>query len=529
MWYLIPGKSFSDGSDGVIEIYSDIEVVRGVLEAAKLGPIHLFFNCVKEKAGDNLTVGGIQGRAFDEEEEAGDHSIGVGGLIHLLDDSDRTTDPEFYEALENLGLMGMRRNYKVAHLEGGEEVEMLYGRIPPPEPVTPEVAADNIQDDDGVGSDDENVPPDVEDSYSHSGSDGDLDEGDQNDGVPDNAEGEKSISIPSSTYRDSSDSDHTRGASGDNEVLTGYDRLPWYDPNCDHKQLDLRKGLKFKSAQQFREAVNEFAIVNGSDVIWTRSTNKKKEAVCRLGCGWRVYGSWYGRNRCFVLKTWGKPHSCPRSMKMRCLSARWIAKKYIDKFKRNLMTDLDELQEEINQTYGIRPSHRLCYMAKQHATEMLQGTLHESYGKLRSYIAELKRADPSGKFVMEVDPVVGVEYVLFRRFFVGFSGLIKGFLSGCRPMFGLDGCFLKGQVKGMLLSAVGKDGNNQMYPICWAVVESENRDSWNWFLELVQEQLGMADGTCWSIISDQQKVYISRCALIIFVTYVLCELLIDCF
>ncbi|CAN0889341.1 hypothetical protein LINGRAHAP2_LOCUS16066 [Linum grandiflorum] len=86
MWYLIPGKSLSDGSDGVKEMYSDIEVVRGMLEAAKLGPIFLFFNCVKEQAGDNLTVGGIQGRVPDEDIEDGDHSVGVGGLIHLLDD-----------------------------------------------------------------------------------------------------------------------------------------------------------------------------------------------------------------------------------------------------------------------------------------------------------------------------------------------------------------------------------------------------------------------------------------------------------
>ncbi|CAN0915122.1 hypothetical protein LINGRAHAP2_LOCUS28949 [Linum grandiflorum] len=496
MWYLIPGKSLSDGSDGVKEIYSDIEVVRGMLEAAKLGPIFLFFNCVKEQAGDNLTIGGIQGRVPDEDIEDGDHSVGVGGLIHLLDDLKHTTDPEFYEALENLGVMGMQMNYKVAHTKDGEEVDQLYGRIPPPEPVTPEVAADSIPDENGIGSDDENIPPVPEDLYSYSGSDGDQE----------NDEGERSRA-PSSTYRGSSDSDHVRGATSDDEVVSPYDRLPWYDPNCDHKHLQLKQGLKFTSAKQFREAVVEFAIANGSDVIWTRSTARKKEAACRFGCGWRVYGSWYGRNHCFMLKTVGKPkHSCPRSLRMRCLSAWWIAKKYIERFKKNLMIDLDDLVVEIKQTYNVDVSHRLCYMARQHATELLQGTLHESYSKLRSYIAELKRADPSGKFVMELIQLLGLSMYSLGVFFVGFSELVKGFLSGCRPMFGLDECFLKGQVKGMLLAAVGKDGNNQMYPICWAVVEGENRDSWNWFLELVQEQLGMANGTGWSIISDRQKV-----------------------
>ncbi|CAN1225313.1 hypothetical protein LINGRAPRIM_LOCUS970 [Linum grandiflorum] len=58
----------------------------------------------------------------------------------------------------------------------------------------------------------------------------------------------------------------------------------------------------------------------------------------------------------------------------------------------------------------------------------------------------------------------------------------------------------------MLLAAVGKDGNNQMFPIARAVVEWENRDSWNWFITILQEELELADGTGWSVISDQQKV-----------------------
>ncbi|CAN1177655.1 hypothetical protein LINPERHAP2_LOCUS33221 [Linum perenne] len=83
---------------------------------------------------------------------------------------------------------------------------------------------------------------------------------------------------------------------------------------------------------------------------------------------------------------------------------------------------------------------------------------------------------------------------------------MRGSRFACRRMFGLDGCFLKGEVKGMLLSVVGKDGNNQIYPIAWAVVEGENRSSWTWFIDNVREQLDMADGTGWSVIFDQQKV-----------------------
>ena len=36
-----------------------------------------------------------------------------------------------------------------------------------------------------------------------------------------------------------------------------------------------------------------------------------------------------------------------------------------------------------------------------------------------------------------------------------------------------------------MLADVGVDVNNQMYPIAYAIVESETRDSWRWFVELL--------------------------------------------
>lgn len=79
-------------------------------------------------------------------------------------------------------------------------------------------------------------------------------------------------------------------------------------------------------------------------------------------------------------------------------------------------------------------------------------------------------------------------------------------LAGCRKVFGLDGCFLKGFCGGELLCAVGRDGNNQMYSIAWVVVEVENKDSWSWFLSLLAEDLNINDGYGWTVITDQQKV-----------------------
>lgn len=57
------------------------------------------------------------------------------------------------------------------------------------------------------------------------------------------------------------------------------------------------------------------------------------------------------------------------------------------------------------------------------------------------------------------------------------DALKKGWLQGCRPIIGVDGCFLKSYCCGKLLTAVGRYGNNQIFPIAWAVVEVESKDS----------------------------------------------------
>ncbi|XP_070056566.1 uncharacterized protein [Nicotiana tomentosiformis] len=53
----------------------------------------------------------------------------------------------------------------------------------------------------------------------------------------------------------------------------------------------------------------------------------------------------------------------------------------------------------------------------------------------------------------------------------GITCVVEGWSEGCRRIIGLDGCFLKGICKGQLLVAVSKGGNNQMFPIAWAIVE----------------------------------------------------------
>ncbi|KAL0294049.1 UNVERIFIED_CONTAM: hypothetical protein Sangu_3226300, partial [Sesamum angustifolium] len=76
---------------------------------------------------------------------------------------------------------------------------------------------------------------------------------------------------------------------------------------------------------------------------------------------------------------------------------------------------------------------------------------------------------------------------------------------GCRPIIGLDGCFLKTVFGGQMLVAVGRDANDNMWPIALAIVQVENRENWCWFIREMLDDIGGLGTNRWSFISDRQK------------------------
>ncbi|XP_042520010.1 uncharacterized protein LOC122093683 [Macadamia integrifolia] len=96
---------------------------------------------------------------------------------------------------------------------------------------------------------------------------------------------------------------------------------------------------------------------------------------------------------------------------------------------------------------------------------------------------------------------------VFKQCFICYEACEVGFVNGCRPFIGLDGCHLKGKYEGILLSAVSIDENNGLFPLAFVVVESECKDSWWWFLNNLYIAFHSSlDGIgCLTFISDKQK------------------------
>jgi hypothetical protein len=65
----------------------------------------------------------------------------------------------------------------------------------------------------------------------------------------------------------------------------------------------------------------------------------------------------------------------------------------------------------------------------------------------------------------------------------------------------VDGTFLSGKYHAKLLTVITTNANNQILPIAFAYVKSENNDSWLWFLTLLRTHVvGNRERVC--IISD---------------------------
>jgi hypothetical protein len=163
------------------------------------------------------------------------------------------------------------------------------------------------------------------------------------------------------------------------------------------------------------------------------------------------------------------------------------------------------LQQEIKGKWNVDVSKMQVYRARKRAAKSIQGSHKEQYQKIWDYCETLKETNVGTTTLLDVErPCLDVA-ATFQRLYVCLAATKTGFKKRSRPLIGLDGCFLKGSYKGHLLSAVSRDANDNMYPICVAVVESECKASWSWFLSTLLKDIREVAGG-WTFIFDRQKV-----------------------
>ncbi|KAL0885879.1 hypothetical protein Bca101_009862 [Brassica carinata] len=134
--------------------------------------------------------------------------------------------------------------------------------------------------------------------------------------------------------------------------------------------------------------------------------------------------------------------------------------------------------------FHVNVSYWKAWRARELALDHAMGTMVGSYSLMPAYLALLESSNEGTRCFLESEEAEGGER-RFKYCFVAYGASISGY-AAMRKVVVVDGTSLKGKFGGCLLSAVAQDGNFQVFPLAFAVVNSENDNAWEWFFQKLQ-------------------------------------------
>ncbi|GKD78810.1 mutator type transposase [Tanacetum coccineum] len=179
---------------------------------------------------------------------------------------------------------------------------------------------------------------------------------------------------------------------------------------------------------------------------------------------------------------------------------------YVDKLQ-GPKQDISEKGKGVMQDVKEAKLAILAFRPKAKAQVHLRRDVKVQYSLLRDYSNELHRCNPDTTVKIDVYGEEDHEKTtrMFRRIYVCLGALKRGFKESGRELLGLDGAFMRGQYPRQMLTAVGVDANNGIYPIAYGIVESENQYSWTWFLTCLADDFDLFTNSNFTFITNKQK------------------------
>ncbi|GKV23661.1 hypothetical protein SLEP1_g33365 [Rubroshorea leprosula] len=252
-----------------------------------------------------------------------------------------------------------------------------------------------------------------------------------------------------------------------------------------------------------KEAIKHYSVRKGCPLIHIKNEPKRQRFVCKAGlCSWEIYASFEKRDDNFKVKSYYPKHTCFRNPNNKMMTCEMVAEYFKSRIYATPFIKCKDMMTFAYNELRVNVNFKKCERAKRMVLKEREGSYKDEYAMINAFGMYLKEVNPGNSVFITTDENSASKRV-FSRMYVCLKAVSDGWKERCKPIFGVDGCFLKGICKGILLSVVGRDGNNQMYPIAWAIIESENNDSWQWFMEKLANDLELGDGQDYTMIFDR--------------------------
>ncbi|RIA04115.1 hypothetical protein BRARA_K01685 [Brassica rapa] len=151
-----------------------------------------------------------------------------------------------------------------------------------------------------------------------------------------------------------------------------------------------------------------------------------------------------------------------------------------------------EIRQMMRGDHDVDISYWKAWRSRDVAIDKAKGTSQSSYRQLPDYLHRLAAANPGTITELLTEPVEGGAS-RFKYMFVAFGASVQGY-AFMRKVVVVDGTHLKGKYAGCLLTASAQDGNYQIFPLAFAIVDSENDMSWEWFFKQLSVFVAGSEG-----------------------------------
>src|SRR3954467_6339649 len=273
---------------------------------------------------------------------------------------------------------------------------------------------------------------------------------------------------------------------------------------------ELKEGDTFRSKDDCLLAIKNWHLANCVDFKADRSNPERVTIACKNPeCGYMLKASFRKKFNAWVIRSISQAHTCVTTnmaQDHRKLSHDMICHTIIPLVETDPSLKVKTIISHCVFVFKYRPSYRKAWLAKQKAIEKVYGNWEESYQQLPRYLAALQLYSPGTVSILETLPAQSQDGTpledngIFHRLFWAFRPCIVGF-GFCKPIIQIDGTWLYGKYKGTLLMAVAQDGNSNIFPIAFALVEGETPAAWGFFLKNLRARVAPQPNLC--LISDR--------------------------